>query len=276
MASKAALAVPEPIYKLGKKLRHRVSAVVARSSLVGDRPILDPAQFDWIAGLEAQAGAIRRELAAVLEQREAIPPLASISPDHRRIAPVGKWKSFFLHGYGYWIDGNIARCPVTAAAVERIPGMNSAFFSILEPGAHIPRHRGVTKAILTAHLGLVVPKRRESCRMAVAGRNLLWEEGRTLVFDDTFHHEVWNDTDELRAVLLIQFRRPVGLLGKLAGEAFLFGVRHSHFVQTRVPRSTIGKRRCEGSTAPPSGAGRAARPARAAPARRRSRRTCRC
>lgn len=231
MASKPALAVPEPIYKLGKKLRHRVSAVVARSSLVGDRPVFDPGQFEWIAELERHAADIRRELLAVLEHREAIPPLASISPDHRKIAPPGKWKSFFLHGYGYKVEQNIARCPVTAASVERIPGLNSAFFSILEPGAHIPRHRGVTKAILTAHLGLIVPRRREACRMEVVDQNLLWEEGRTLVFDDTFEHEVWNATDELRAVLLIQFRRPVGLIGKLAGEAFLFGVRHSHFVQ---------------------------------------------
>jgi beta-hydroxylase len=239
VAAKPVLAVPEPIYRMGKKLRHRVSAMVARSSRVGDRPIFDPRQFDWIAGLEAETAEIRRELRAVLERRAAIPPLASISPDHRKIAPPGKWKSFFLHGYGYKVEENCARCPVTAAAVERIPGMNSAFFSILEPGARIPRHRGVTKAILTAHLGLIVPKRRAACRMDVDGATLLWEEGRTLVFDDTYHHEVWNDTNELRAVLLIQFRRPVGPIGRIAGEAFLFGVRHSHFVQDA--RAEIGQ-----------------------------------
>ena len=114
MASKSALGVPEPIYRLGKKLRHRVSAIVAHSSLVGDQPVFDAGQFDWIAGLEAQADDIRRELQAVLAHRDAIPPLASISPDHRKIAPPGKWKSFFLHGYGYKVEENCARCPVTA------------------------------------------------------------------------------------------------------------------------------------------------------------------
>jgi beta-hydroxylase len=227
------------LFKFGKKIRHKVSAVVARSSLVGDQPVYDPGQFGWIAGLEAYSAEIRRELDAVLAYREAIPPLASISPDHRRIAPPGKWKSFFLHGYGYKVEENCARCPVTAALVEQIPGLNSAFFSILEPGAHIPRHRGVTKAILTAHLGLVVPKQSRACRMAVEDEILRWEEGRTLVFDDTFHHEVWNDSNELRAVLLIQFRRPVGMLGRLAGEAFLFGIRHSRFVQDA--RAEIGR-----------------------------------
>ena len=58
-----------------------------------------------------------------------------------------------------------------------------------------------------------------------------WREGETLVFDDTFHHEVWNDTNELRAILLIQFRRPVGPIGRLIGGLFLFGIRRSRFVQ---------------------------------------------
>jgi beta-hydroxylase len=233
------LAVPAPLFRWGKKIRHKVSAVVARSSLVGDQPTYDPDQFGWIADLEANSGEIRRELEAILAHREAIPPLASISPDHRKIAPPGKWKSFFLHGYGYKVEENCARCPVTTRLIERIPGLNSAFFSILEPGAHIPRHRGVTKAILTAHLGLIIPARRKACRMQVVDEILHWQEGRALVFDDTFHHEVWNDSDALRAVLLIQFRRPVGLIGRLAGEAFLFGIRHSRFVQDA--RSEIGQ-----------------------------------
>jgi beta-hydroxylase len=219
------------LFKVGKKLRHRVSALVARSSRVGDRPVLDPALFPWIAGIEARWPEIRDELVALLDKREAIPPLADLSPDHRRIAPPGKWKSFFLHGYGYKVAENIRRCPRTAEIVSRIPGLNSAFFSILDPGAHIPRHRGVTKAILTAHLGVVVPAARDRCRMQLHDQILHWQEGRTLVFDDTFHHEVWTDTNALRAVLLIQFRRPVGPIGRLVGGLFLAGIRHSRFVQ---------------------------------------------
>ena len=227
----ADISLGDRIFRVGKKLRHKVSALVARSSKVGDRPVLDAAAFPWIARLERHWPEICAELSAVLEHEEAIPPLADISPDHRRIAPRGKWKSFFLHGYGYRLEENLRRCPKTAAAVAEIPGLNSAFFSILAPGAHIPRHRGVTKALLTAHLGLVVPRKRERCRMQVADETVTWREGTTIVFDDTFHHEVWNDTSELRAVLLVQFRRPVGLIGRLVGSLFLFGIRRSRFVQ---------------------------------------------
>lgn len=228
-----------PLFRLAKKMRHRISAVIARSSRVGNDPVLDATEFPWITRLEACWPEIRAELETLLAHQEGIPPLAEISPDHRRIAPPGKWKSFFLFGYGYEVDENIRRCPRTAAAVREIPGLNSAFFSILEPGAHIPRHRGVTKAILTAHLGLVVPARREACRMRVADRMLLWEEGRTLVFDDTYEHEVWNESGAMRVVLLIQFRRPTGWLGRKIGDLFLGGVRRSRFVQDA--RSSLGR-----------------------------------
>lgn len=237
-AEKDFVSIPDPIYKVGKKLRHHISAIVAHSSQVGDRPVYDPALFPWIARIESRWRDIRRELDEVLTRAAAIPPLASISPDHRRIAPPGKWKSFFLYGYGYKVEENCRRCPVTAGLVENIPGLNSAFFSILAPGTHIPRHRGVTKAILTAHLGLVVPSDRRLCRMQVEDKTVHWEQGRTLVFDDTFQHEVWNDTNELRVVLLIQFRRPVGRLGRMVSEAFLAGIRRSRFVQDA--RSEIG------------------------------------
>jgi ornithine lipid ester-linked acyl 2-hydroxylase len=239
-ASAAERKVPPlpPLYRIGKRLRHRISAIIARSSKVGNTPVYDPRLFPWVGALEARWPDIRAEVDALLSRQAAIPPLAEISPDHRRIAPPDKWKSFFLYGYGFSKPENIARCPKTAAAVQTIPGLNSAFFSILAPGAHIPRHRGVTKAILTAHLGLVVPNQRGACRMQVDEKMLSWEEGKALVFDDTYFHEVWNDTDEQRVVLLIQFRRPTGWLGRLVGSLFLGGIRRSRFVQDA--RSSLG------------------------------------
>src|SRR3954453_1599143 len=76
-----------PLYRIGKRLRHRISAIITRSSKVGDTPVYDPRLFSWVPALEARWPEIRGELDALLALEAAIPPLAEISPDHRRIAP---------------------------------------------------------------------------------------------------------------------------------------------------------------------------------------------
>jgi aspartyl/asparaginyl beta-hydroxylase (cupin superfamily) len=218
------------VYRAGKKLRPWFDGVLARSSTVGDPPVFDPRAFPWTADLEANWEAIRAEALRVL-QSEDIPVLPDISPDHGRLGADRKWRSFFLYGYGYQVEANCAKCPVTADLVARTPGLNSAFFSILAPGARIPRHRGVTKGLITCHLGLLVPRDRERVRMAVHDQMVHWGAGECLVFDDTYFHEVWNETGETRVVLLVQFERPMRQPGRAVGRAFLTAVRRSPFVQ---------------------------------------------
>lgn len=218
------------IISLGKHFRGFFDRLIASSSLVSNAPVLDVRDFGWTAMLRENWQAIREEATAVALRGNAAPSLSTISPDHRSIAEVNKWRSFFIWGYGYRIDENADRCPKTSALVERIPGLNSAFFSILAPGTHIPDHRGVTKGLITCHLGLVVP-RDGDVRMRVHDRIVRWSEGQTLVFDDTYQHEVWNDTEGTRVVLLIQFERPLRNPGKWIADTFLRIVRRSAFVQ---------------------------------------------
>jgi len=219
------------LIRAGKRMRGFFDRIIGASSLVSNAPVLNVRDFAWTQLLRDNWQAIRDEaLATALAREDAAPSLARISPDHRAIAPVDKWRSFFLWGYGYRIEENLDRCPVTRRVVGQIPELNSAFFSILAPGTHIPAHRGVTKGLLTCHLGLIVP-RDGDVRMRVKNRIVRWAEGETLMFDDTYDHEVWNDTGATRVVLLIQVRRPLRQPGKWIADAFLGIVRRSAFVQ---------------------------------------------
>jgi ornithine lipid ester-linked acyl 2-hydroxylase len=215
--------------RLGKKLRRTCDALVARASLVSNAPVLPARDFAWTQALRDNWECVRKEALAVLAEPDSVPLLDEVSPDHKRISPPGKWRSFFLRGYGCDIDDNLACCPRTAELVKAIPNLNSAFFSILAPGAHIPAHRGVTKGLITCHLGLIVPP--GPVRMRVDRQIVHWDEGETLVFDDTYEHEVWNDTDQTRVVLLVQFGRPLRRPGKWLADLFLWGVKHSAFVR---------------------------------------------
>lgn len=215
-----------------KRKRHRVNDILSRYSLVGDTPTYDPALFPWLRPLIEAVPAIRTEALPILALNDAIPPFRDFAPGHERIAPTANdWRSFFFYGYGYPIHENLARCPRLGALLADVPGLVSAIYSIVGPGAHIRRHRGVSKAIMTAHLGLIVPDNAEACRMQVGDRTVIWRAGEVAVFDDTYHHEVWNDTDQVRVVLLIQFRRPMRQPGRLIADALVGFVRHSSFVR---------------------------------------------
>ncbi len=219
------------IIRLGKRLRGAMNRISTAHSKIPNEPILQAADFPWTNRLTKHWKNIAREAESILRHRDAVPPLKDISPDHARIAGDGNWRSFFLIGYGYEVAENCARAPVTAELVRRIPGLNSAFFSILEPGATIPRHRGVTRGLVTCHLGLIVPDQPEKCVMQVEDTDLHWEPGKWLVFDDSCDHEVHNHSDQRRVILLIQVKRPMRLIGRVANDLALWGIRRSPFVQ---------------------------------------------
>jgi len=181
---------------------------IASASLVGDRPIFQNSQFPWIPALEAQTPAIRAELTELLAERQHLPAFHEISPDVGMITSDDQWKTFLFMGYGLRSERNLARCPATARALEGIPGIRSAFFSILEPGKRIPLHTGPYNGVLRLHLGLVVPEPADQCWIEVGGERYSWREGRAVVFDDLYPHQVHNNTPGLRAVLFVDFERP--------------------------------------------------------------------
>lgn len=219
------------LIKIGKRLRGTANRISAAQSLIPTTPLIDSDHFDWTKEIESQWRDIAGEVKEILRHRDAVPPLKDISPDHARIAADGNWRSFFLVGYGYEVAENCARAPITTNLVRQIPNLNSAFFSILEPGAVIPRHRGVTRGLVTCHLGLIIPDTADKCTMQVEKTNVHWGEGKWLVFDDSYAHEVHNDTEERRVILLIQVKRPMRLLGRVANDLALWGIRRSPFVQ---------------------------------------------
>ena len=124
--------------------------------------------------------------------------------------------------------------PSRTRLLETIPGLQSAFFSILAPGFHIREHRGVTKGIIRAHLGLIVPKAADQCYMRIGDERFSWEEGRVAVFDDTYRHEVFNNTDEERVVLLLDFDRPMRWPGRALHKGFIALIQQTAYYKNPV------------------------------------------
>lgn len=177
----------------------------------------DRDHFPWFAEIEAQTDEIRAELQALLDDPgEALRPYVKMDAG----APASIWSGLdnrldwgacFLWEYGEPNQAVLDRCPVTAAALAAIPGARipgrapSAFFSMLKPHTRIPPHTGVTNTRAIVHLPLIVPP---GCGFRVGGETRGWEEGKAFAFDDTIEHEAWNDSDDLRAVLIFDVWNP--------------------------------------------------------------------
>ena|SRR6056297_1241926 len=219
------------IVRLGSKALWAFEKIIAKYSKIPTTPFLDPYQFDWVDDLEANWDKIRTEVDEILKQKDSIPSFHEISKDQKSITQDNKWKTYFLYGFGYKAEKNCERCPETTKLVEQIPGMKTAFFSILAPGKHIPAHRGVYNGVIRCHLGIKVPEPKEKCRIRVDDQYANWEEGKTMMFDDTYDHEVWNDTDGERVVLFMDIDRPLKFPATVLNSILINAVQKSSFIQ---------------------------------------------
>jgi len=178
-------------------------------SKVGNPAIYDNAVFPWTKEIEAEWTLIRAELEHVLTRKDDLPGFHEIASDVATISQDRGWKSFILSGYGFKSDANIRACPETWRICQKIPGLITVMFSILEPGKHLPPHRGPYNGVLRLHVGLIVPEPKSELGIRVGKEVYRWEAGRAVVFDDAYDHEAWNRTPHTRVVLFVDFIKPL-------------------------------------------------------------------
>ncbi len=173
--------------------------------------------FPWMPEIEGVTAGIRSELKALLaDPGDALRPYVRMDKG----VPQNKWSGLdqsldwgacFLWEYGKPNQPVLDRCPNTAMALAALPSAHipgrspSAFFSILKPHTRIPPHTGVTNTRAIVHLPLIVPPH---CGFRVGGETREWRVGEAFAFDDTIEHEAWNDSDEIRAVLIFDVWNP--------------------------------------------------------------------
>jgi len=204
----APLARPSLIARLFMGAVAWVERLNLKHSKVGNPPIYDNAVFPWAREIEAEWRSIRAELERVLTRKEDLPGFHELASDVSVISQDRGWKSFMLCGYGFRSEANIALCPQTWRICRKIPGLITVMFSILEPGKHLPPHRGPYNGVLRLHLGLIVPEPREALGIRVENQVYRWQEGEAVIFDDAYEHEAWNNTPHTRVVLFVDFIKP--------------------------------------------------------------------
>jgi aspartate beta-hydroxylase len=174
--------------------------------------------FPWLDLLEAATEEIAAEaLAALAGDRAGFKPYVDFPPG----APIDDWvtlnHSLDWSVYPLWHDGehipdHLQKCPKTAAVLAQLPVCDiphyapGAFFSVLKPRTRLPPHTGTTNTRSIVHLPLVIP---EGCGFRVGAEVRTWKKGNAWVFDDSIEHEAWNDSDEIRIILIFDIWNPL-------------------------------------------------------------------
>ena len=227
-ALKAIIADRPAVAERTDRLRHAVEIMTGERELflqgpsvlyfpyLANRQFFEREEFDWVPALEAETPAIKAELGAIIAEGADFQPYIEDDPDRPRREFHGlhgdpSWTALYLWRNGRPVEENAGRCPRTMAALEKVPMTRiggqtpSVLFSRLTPGAHIPTHRGMLNCRLICHLPLIVPP---DCWLRVGSETRSWEEGKLLIFDDSFDHEAKNGSGETRIVLLFDIWRP--------------------------------------------------------------------
>jgi len=197
--------------------------------------------FPGLSALEQATGAIRDEFDALIaaEAAEMVPyvqyPERVPLRQWKELNNNRKWTAIHLLQNGLPVEANARHCPQTMDAISkmdqpRVPGASPvAMFSLLAPRTRIPPHNGVANTRLVCHLPLIVPP---NCGFRVGGTTREWRVGEAFVFDDTIEHEAWNDSDELRVVLILDLWAPALGSAERAAVAAIIGATNANFVET--------------------------------------------
>jgi aspartyl/asparaginyl beta-hydroxylase (cupin superfamily) len=165
-----------------------------------------------LRALDQNFSAIREELLALMPEKTAIPKYHELDGTLKYISasvdPDKDWKVFYLDAMGEKPELNRGRCPRTSALLDGIPGLMQAFFSILDGGKSVPAHHGPYRGYIRYHLGLIVPKENPPS-IRIKDQHYTWKEGESVLFDDSWDHEVYNQSTSERVVLIVDIRRPM-------------------------------------------------------------------
>jgi aspartate beta-hydroxylase len=179
---------------------------------------------DRWADIRDEALAVAGTLGKVPRFHDVMPAQADISANDGR-----DWRVFIMKAYGVTQEKNLRRVPTVAAILDEAPEVMSATLSFLAPGKHIPEHRGPFRAILRFHLMLSMPCDDSGipvCVMNIDGVPYRLGDGESLLWDDTYRHEVWNRSDQVRIALLLDvWRRDMPADIALLSRAILLGTQ---------------------------------------------------
>ena len=208
-------------------------------------PWFEREDFEWVPAVEEALPAVRDELESLIrEEAEFVPYVAegtvsASGTDFSTLAGSMEWSAFHLN-QGGWVEERCRRCSRTTEIMRQVPSARmrgfapEILFSRLKAGGHIVPHYGLMNVRLTVHMGIIIPER---CGIRVAEETRVWQEGRVMLFDDSFEHEAWNRSDRDRSVLIFEVWHPAVEPAEIVAIEHFFEARQAWLDLCKPPDS---------------------------------------
>ena len=162
------------------------------------------AGIPWHQRLVGDLDEITREWSAFTATGERLPHIEDVLGEHQ--GNIGPWRVGVLRVNRASTRLARERFPVTLAALEAIPRLEAALWSVLEPGTELTEHRGPNAGVLRYHLGVVCP---EGAALQVGDTVVPYGVGEGILFDDSAPHAAWNHGTTPRVTLFCEMERPL-------------------------------------------------------------------
>jgi hypothetical protein len=219
--------------------------------------VWDTRRWPWIGHVEALVPTIRTEIETYLAAA-AIPHVAEVSgldpesDSDQGSIPLeqGVWRTVHLFANGTWVDELASHFPVTVSCFDHVHPKANVGFSILEGRSHIHSHTDPNRGALRFQLPIIVPGSPGECRIRIGDAVVDWKEGEAVVFDLFTDHEVWNEADGIRVLLIAEIPQPLPVPLKWVNRATQYSYRF-HPSYRRMPDRIAEYGRARGAATAP-------------------------
>eukprot|EP00026_Physarum_polycephalum_P013579 Phypoly_transcript_13996.p1 GENE.Phypoly_transcript_13996~~Phypoly_transcript_13996.p1 ORF type:complete len:294 (+),score=39.85 Phypoly_transcript_13996:109-990(+) len=177
------------------------------------KPWHDPKDFPFASILESHYEEIKKELLEVLHRNEEQTEFThymgdGLEDDKGKMVKYGEWKVKYLYHNFERNEENCKLFPVTTRILDSLGAQilrGMVCFSAIKPGTHIIPHYGPSNMRLTSHLGIVGC---QDVEIIVGNEKRFYENGKCVVFDDSFRHQVTHKGPDLRVTLMLDLWHP--------------------------------------------------------------------
>lgn len=160
-------------------------------------PFHDMSQFPWTPTFEAATDEVLEEFRIVESHNSKFTDFEGYGRG---------WLAWLFSSEGEWFEETCRLAPKTTELLRMTHFTQGEFlYSEISAGGVIPPHTGGCNAVLSVHLGLIIPP---SARIQVGQEVRGWQKGQVLAFDDSFVHGCWNPSKDRRICLVWEVWHP--------------------------------------------------------------------